>query len=91
MAGSLFEDSEDYFMRLSSRNIVRAAGLLSVTSVHIITRVNGRKIQTNILLTTDNYTAAAAQTHHGRPASFTQLRLLGSRGQYLSLVDHLTL
>ena len=66
MAGSLFEDSEDYFMRLSSRNIVRAAGLLSVTSVHIITRVNGRKIQTNILLTTDNYTAAAAQTHHGR-------------------------
>ena len=66
MAGSLFEDSEDYFMRLSSWNIVRAAGLLSVTSVHIITRVNGRKIQTNILLTTDNYTAAAAQTDHGR-------------------------
>ena len=75
MAGSLFEDSEDYFMRLSSWNIVRAAGLLSVTSVHIITRVNGRKIQTNILLTTDNYTAAAAQTHHGRgpaPASWSQ-------------------
>ena len=83
MAGSLFEDSEDYFMRLSSWNIVRAAGLLSVTSVHIITRVNGRKIQTNILLTTDNYTAAAAQTHHGK----AQLRLLGRREQYLSSAE----